>query len=80
MSGPLIQLDGVEKRFDDRAGAAPTLTVRALAIARGERVALMGASGSGKTTLLNLIGGLLAADAGRVLVAGTNLRDRKSVV
>lgn len=73
MSGPLIRLEGVEKRFDASAGAAPVLAVRALAIGRGERVALMGASGSGKTTLLNLIGGLLAADAGRVEVAGTEL-------
>lgn len=73
MPEPLIQLEGVEKRFDDRAGAAPTLTVSILTIERGERVALMGASGSGKTTLLNLIGGLLAADAGQVRVAGADL-------
>jgi putative ABC transport system ATP-binding protein len=33
----------------------------------------MGPSGSGKTTLLNLVGGLDAADSGRVTVAGEDL-------
>lgn len=44
-----------------------------LEIARGELVAVMGESGSGKSTLLNLIAGLDAPDAGRVVFEGQAL-------
>jgi len=40
---------------------------------RGESVAIRGRSGSGKSTMLNLIGGIDAPDAGRVVVAGTDI-------
>jgi putative ABC transport system ATP-binding protein len=73
MSAPLIQLAGVEKRYDGRAEAAPTLAVRTLEIGRGERVALMGASGSGKTTLLNLIGGLDQPTSGEISIDGKRI-------
>jgi putative ABC transport system ATP-binding protein len=39
----------------------------------GAQAALEGDSGSGKTTFLNLIAGILAADAGRVVVAGHDI-------
>ncbi len=44
-----------------------------LELAHGDFATLMGPSGSGKTTLLNIIGGLDAATAGRVVVAGRDL-------
>ena len=46
-----------------------------LAIRRGERIGLIGSSGSGKSTTVDLLMGLLAPTAGRVLVDGIDLND-----
>ena len=45
-------------------------------IPQGAFVAVVGPSGSGKTTLLNLIGCLDQPDAGRIVIAGTDVTDR----
>jgi lipoprotein-releasing system ATP-binding protein len=42
-------------------------------VARGERVAIVGASGSGKSTLLHLLGGLDAASGGSVTLLGRDM-------
>lgn len=49
-------------------GAVEALRDATLTVAKGERLALIGASGSGKTTLLRLIGAQLAPGAGAVRV------------
>ena len=55
------------------------LRIDEFAVGAGEHVALRGASGSGKTTFLNLIAGIVAADAGRILVAGREMSRRFEV-
>ncbi|HZT56040.1 MAG TPA: ATP-binding cassette domain-containing protein [Burkholderiaceae bacterium] len=61
---PAVRLDGV--RCAHAGSLGDVLVVPALAIAPGERLALVGASGAGKSTLLALVAGELAPRAGRV--------------
>jgi phosphonate transport system ATP-binding protein len=67
--GPIFQLEGVSCRF----GAVAALTDCSLAIAPGERVALIGPSGAGKSTLLSLLNGSQAPTTGRVVVLGREI-------
>jgi osmoprotectant transport system ATP-binding protein len=69
MAEPIIQLDGIAKRY----GARAALDVVSLLVRAGEFVALVGGSGSGKTTLLKTINGLIRPDAGRVRVSGDDV-------
>jgi ABC-type lipoprotein export system ATPase subunit len=65
----LLEACQVSRRFDARW----VLQDVDLAVAAGERVALLGPSGCGKTTLLNLLGGLDRPDRGTVRFRGENL-------
>ncbi|QNE29341.1 ABC transporter ATP-binding protein [Streptomyces sp. INR7] len=55
-------------------GAAPVLDALDLVVRPGEHLAVVGPSGIGKSTLTALLAGMLAPDAGTVLVAGTGAR------
>ena len=57
-----LQVSRVTKSY----GPNPVLRGVSLALASGERAALMGPSGSGKSTLLNCIGGIDRADGGLI--------------
>jgi len=58
------------KIYRDGSRAVQALDDVSLSVAAGEFVAVQGPSGCGKTTLLLIAGGLLAPDAGQVLVDG----------
>ncbi len=63
---PFLRLEGLTRRFGDRV-AVDGLT---LDIARGETFGFLGPNGAGKSTTFHLLTGLLAPDAGRVLIDG----------
>jgi thiamine transport system ATP-binding protein len=56
-------------------GAVRVLDGHSLHVGQGEVVALLGPSGSGKSTLLRVVAGLIAPDAGRVLLDGADVTD-----
>ncbi len=68
MSRDALRISGLRVRY--AADAEVALAIDALAIAAGERVALIGPSGSGKTTLLRAVHGLVAPEAGTVTLDG----------
>jgi nitrate/nitrite transport system ATP-binding protein len=65
-----LEVRGLEKAFVTPRGTTRVLGGVDLALDQGEFVAIVGYSGSGKTTLVSLIGGLFAADAGRIELDG----------
>ncbi|MFE1033591.1 ABC transporter ATP-binding protein [Streptomyces sp. NPDC058807] len=71
----MVRVEGVRKAYGHGAAAVHALRGVSFEVPRGELVALKGRSGSGKTTLLNIVGGLDAADAGRVEVDGRDLAE-----
>ena len=59
---PILELDGVEKRFGDLLAVGGV----SFSVRRGEIFALLGPNGAGKTTLLRIALGMLKPDSGRV--------------
>ena len=69
MTQPIIRFEGASKSF----GGQVVLQELDLDVAPGEFLTIIGRSGCGKTTALRLVNGLLAPDAGRVLVQGRDV-------
>jgi len=69
---PLLQLRDIHKRF----GTVQALTGAGLVVRAGEVHALLGENGAGKTTLMHVASGMVAPDAGEVLIDGLPRRLR----
>ena len=66
----LIAVEHVGKQYQTSSGPVEALHDVSLAVGAGEFCTVIGPSGCGKSTLLGMLGGLVAADSGRVLVDG----------
>lgn len=77
-SDTFIEIDHVSFGYDS---TRVILSDVSLKFPRGKVTALLGGSGCGKTTLMRLIGGVHAADKGRVIFDGevVNTRDREQL-
>ena len=72
MAEALLSASGVTVRF----GGLVAVDGVELSVARGELVGLIGPNGAGKTTFFHALSGVLAPDAGRLVVDGEDLTGR----
>ncbi len=66
----VIDVTGLEKRFDDR----PVVRDFSIQVPRGRIVGFLGPNGSGKTTTIRMLCGLLTPDAGHGTCLGFDIR------
>ncbi|MGZ8852670.1 MAG: ABC transporter ATP-binding protein [Thermoanaerobaculia bacterium] len=73
---PILQASNIEKTFTE--GRETVLVLRGIdfEVERGEIVSLEGPSGSGKTTFLSILGCILTASGGDVMIEGRRVEDR----
>ena len=71
MADALLRVEGLSKSFE----GTQVLRDLSFEVQRGEFVTLMGPSGCGKTTTLRIVARLLAPDAGRVILSGSDITD-----
>jgi lipoprotein-releasing system ATP-binding protein len=76
MTRTILEARNVHKSFKQGPVTLEVLQGINIAVATGERIAIVGASGSGKTTLLQILGGLDRPTGGQVLVEGKDIHEQ----
>ncbi|MCK5875310.1 MAG: ABC transporter ATP-binding protein [Alcanivoracaceae bacterium] len=71
----LLEISAVDMRFTTPKGTFEALKDVNLKISEGEFVSLIGHSGCGKSTVLNLVGGLLQASSGGIILDGKEVSE-----
>ena len=71
MADALLRVEGLKKSFE----GTQVLRDLSFEVQHGQFVTLLGPSGCGKTTTLRIVAGLLAPDAGRVVLSGSDITD-----
>jgi ABC-type sugar transport system ATPase subunit len=66
---PVMEVCGISKSF----GGNPALQNVSAVLRAGEVFAILGHNGAGKSTLIKILAGVLAADAGKVVINGQEL-------
>src|SRR5271154_4123585 len=65
----ILEVRDVKKNF----GELPVLQGVTFSVEKGEALSIIGVSGGGKSVLLKHLVGLIAPDAGEVLIGGVNI-------
>ena len=73
--GPLLELVQVHAGYQD----VPVLRGVSVRVKAGEMVSIIGANGAGKSTLLKTVFGMVPVQTGRVVLAGEDITNRRSV-
>ncbi|MFL0798666.1 MAG: ABC transporter ATP-binding protein [Cellvibrionaceae bacterium] len=72
---PYLSIEQVYMDFETKNGNFRALDNVNLKIEKGEFISLIGHSGCGKSTVLNIVGGLLEASSGGVILDGKEVND-----
>lgn len=73
-----IELNNVKKVFGVDGAATEALININFSANKGEAIAITGPSGSGKSTFMKILGGILSATSGEIMINGLNYGDMNS--
>lgn len=74
---PVITASGLSKTYQRGSESVIALKDVSLHINEGEFVSIVGPSGSGKSTLLHLLGGIDTPSAGKLIIDGIDISEKK---